>query len=311
MSWWIRPLVRVIAAVLLPLIVPFVISEILWALPGDPIDIMCPPGLCTGQAQMAERLCMDHGPFHFYNCWLVNALHGDFGRSLRVMQGEQVSSLLSESLPTTALLVCLALLPVVVLSVLAASSLLTKKLDSVWQVVGLVPSVILALLLAAYVEIHYGAESNTGWPAALRLIFGAGVLAVADGTLAGAVMGTRSVFDEEIKQRYIQIAMLRGESTFLNALPNVTPALIGQFRSRVLHIMSGAVVVEVVLGVSGLGELLWDGTLLQDFPVVLAAAFSFSLLSGVLLFVQALAEIAVEMHVRRAPTVPLGAGVVA
>ena len=181
--------------------------------------------------------------------------------------------------------------------------MLPRSLDYVWQVVGLVPSVILSLLAAAYVTISYGVGSGDV-PAMLRLVFGALVLAVADGTLAGAVIGTRSVFDEEIKARYIQIAMLRGESTFLNALPNVTPALIGQFRGRILHIMSGAVIVEVVLDISGLGDLLWDGTLLQDFPVVLAAAFAFSLMSGALLLVQAVAEVAVEMHIRRAPTVP-------
>jgi peptide/nickel transport system permease protein len=297
---------RIIAAVLLPLIVPLVISEILWALPGDPIDIMCPPGLCTGQAQMAERLCMDEGAGHFYTCWLSNAVSLDFGRSLRVAQGEEVWVLLRESLPTTALLVGAALVPVFTLSTLASANLLPRRMDFVWQAVGLVPSVILSLLAAAYVTIKFGAGSEFV-PNVLRLIFGALVLASADGTLAGAVVGTRSVFDEEIKARYIQIAMLRGESTFLNALPNVTPALIGQFRGRILHIMSGAVIVEVVLDIAGLGDLLWDGTLLQDFPVVLAAAFAFSLMSGAMLFVQALAEVAVEMHIRRAPSVPLDA----
>ncbi len=299
---------RIIAAVLLPLIVPFVITEILWALPGDPIDIMCPPGLCTGQAQMAQRLCMADGAWHFYSCWLSHAVELDFGRSLRVAQGEHVWVLLRESLPTTAALVGASLLPVFVLSSLASANLLPRALDYLWQAVGLVPSVILSLLAAAYITISYGAGSGDGVPAMLRLGFGALVLACADGTLAGAVIGTRSVFDEEIKARYIQIAMLRGESTFLNALPNVTPALIGQFRGRVLHIMSGAVIVEVVLDISGLGDLLWDGTLLQDFPVVLAAAFAFSLMSGALLLVQAVAEVAVEMHIRRAPAVPHDAG---
>ena len=47
--------------------------------------------------------------------------------------------------------------------------------------------------------------------------------------------------------------------------------------------MSGAGIVEVVLGIPGLGELLWEGTLLQDFGVVLAAAWAFALLSGALL----------------------------
>jgi peptide/nickel transport system permease protein len=308
-SWWIRPAVRIFAAVLLPLVVPLVIAGILWALPGDPVEILCPPGICTGQEELAQRWCMDAGPTHFYSCWLSNAVVGDFGRSIRVMQGQPVAELMFESMPTTGILVLLALVPVVGFSVLAALGWLPRRLDALWQGVGLVPSVILALLFAAAIEINlgpdFGADPVQKW---LRLLAGALVLGVADGTLAGAVIGTRSVFDEEIKQRYIQIALLRGESPLANALPNVTPALIGQFRGRVLHLLSGAVVVEVVLGISGLGELLWDGTLLQDFFVVLAAAWAFSILSGVMLLVQATAEILVEMHVRRAPPVPVDTG---
>lgn len=308
MNWWIRPLVRIIAAVLLPLVVPAVITAILWALPGDPVEILCPPGICTGQEELARQWHMDAGPTSFYTHWLANAVTGDFGRSIRVMQGEQVSVLIWESLPITAQLVGLALIPVLLLSVLAALGWLPRWLDPLWQAFGLVPAVILALVFAAIIEINYGAGPKHGLAAFLQIGFGAIVLGVADGTLAGAIVGTRSVFDEEIKQRYIQIALLRGESVFANAIPNVMPALIGQLRGRVLHLLSGAVIVEVVLGITGIGELLWSGTLSQDFFVVLAAAWAFSLLSGALLLAQALAEVAVEMHVRRAPGVPDGSG---
>jgi peptide/nickel transport system permease protein len=302
-KWWIRPLVRIIAAVVLPLIVPAVITGAMWLIPGDPVEIICPPGACTGQAELAKRWSMDGTPLWFYYNWLWNACHGDFGRSIRVMQGDPVAGLLWESLPQTTALVCLALIPVIVFSTLAALGWLPRRLDPLWQGLGLVPSVILALLFAAAIEIGFGARSHEGTPALLRVVCAALVLGVADGTLAASVIGTRSVFDEEIKQRYIGIATLRGESVFANAIPNVMPALIGQFRGRVLHILSGAVIVEVVLGVPGVGDLLWQGTLLQDFFVVLGAAWSFSLLSGLMMLIQALAEIAVEWHVRRAPSV--------
>ena len=54
-----------------------------------------------------------------------------------------------------------------------------------------------------------------------------------------------------------------------------------------------------MLQVNGLGDLLFRATLLQDFFVVLAAAWGFSLISAFLLFIQAIAEIAVARHVRR------------
>lgn len=302
MSWWIRPLVRLLAAIALPLAVPAVITAALWALPGDPAEIICPPGICDGTEALAARWGLDQGAFHFYVQWLASAVTGDFGASWRVAQGYPVADLLWESLPTTAAVVLLAMAPLMLGSVLAAAGLLPKRVDSIAQVIGLAPAVILALAFAAVVQINFGAASHHGLGSALRIVFAALVLGLADGAFASAVLGTRSLFEEEMKQRYVGIAVLRGESTVANALPNVLPALVGQFRARTLHVLSGTVVVEVVLGIEGLGELLWAGTLLQDFGVVLAAAWAFALLSGALLLAQALSEVAIAMFVRRSPT---------
>jgi ABC-type dipeptide/oligopeptide/nickel transport system permease component len=302
-TWWIRPLVRLLAAVALPLAVPALVTAAMWVLPGDPAEIICPPGICTGKEVLAARWGLDRGPVGFYTTWMTHALGGDFGNSWRVAQGTNVADLVRESLPATAQVVGLALVPLLLGMVGAVLGVVPRRADPAFQLVGLAPAVILALAGAAVIQINYGALSFDGFPGFLRLLFAALVLGLADGALADAIVGTRSTFDEEYKQRYAQVAILRGESMLGNALPNVLPALIGQLRARVVHVVSGTVVVEVVLGVPGLGELLWAGTLLQDFAVVLAAAWAYSLLSGALLLVQALAEIAVAVWVRSAPAV--------
>jgi len=304
LTWWIRPLVRTIAALLLPLLIPAVITVILWALPGDPVAIVCPPELCTGGDELAAARRLDHGPWFFYKWWTWDAFHLEFGTSWRVAQGFPVGSLMAEAMPATAALALLSMVPLVLGGVAASVGWAPRRVDPVLQGLGLVPAVILALVFAAVVEINYGALSTEGWPAVLRLILGAVVLGIADNALSGAVVGTRSVFEAEMNQRYIGIALLRGESVLGNALPNVLPALVGQFRARVLHLLSGAVIVEVVLKISGLGNLLWDGTLLQDFGVVLASAWAFAVLSSLLLLFQAFVEVMTAMYVRRAPAVP-------
>lgn len=306
MRWWIRPLVRTIAAVLLPLLIPAIITLSLWALPGDPVEIVCPPGLCSeeGAARLMNERRLDAGPWHFYSSWVVDAFRVDFGTSWRAYQGFPVKTLMAESIPATAMLILMAMVPLLLGSVAAAVGWAPRRMDPILQGVGLVPAVILALFFAAAVEINYGALSTDGWPGFLRLLLGALVLGVADNAMSGAVVGTRSVFEAETRQRYIGIAVLRGETVLSNALPNVLPALVGQFRGRVLHLLSGAVVVEVVLKIPGLGGLLWDGTLLQDFGVVLAAAWAFAVFSALLLLVQAAVEVGTAMYVRRAPVVP-------
>lgn len=302
-TWWLRPVVRLLAAILLPLAVPAIITLLIWALPGDPAEIICPPERCGGTQALAARWNLDGGPWNFYSGWLSAALEGDFGRSWRVQQGVSVATLLTEAVPTTALLVLLGLIPLVLGSIGAATDWLSQRTDTVLSSIGVVPAVIFALLCAAIIDLRYGSAAFDDEATMVRLILGALVLGLSDNALSSAVTGVRALFRTEEKQRYVGTALLRGEKLLHNMLPNVAPALAGQLRARLLHLLSGTVVVEVVLRINGVGDLLWLGTLLQDFGVVLASAAAFALLSAVLLLIQAVVEIAVALHIRRAPSV--------
>jgi ABC-type dipeptide/oligopeptide/nickel transport system permease component len=304
-AWWVRPAVRLAAAFVLPLAVPAVLTLLIWALPGDPAEIICPPERCGGSAELAARWNLDQGPWHYYVSWVRNALSGEFGNSWRVQQGVPISELLAESVPVTAILFVAGMLPVLVGALGAALGWLPRRADGVLQGIGLMPAVIVSLLCAAFVELSFGAQSYTD-PDALRLRLGLGavVLGLADGAMAGAAAGVRALFRSERRQRYVQVALLRGESVMRNMMPNVTPALAGQLRGRALHLLSGLVVVEVVLRIDGVGDLLWRGTLLQDFGMVLATASLFATASAGLLLLQAMTEIVTAMVVRGAPRMP-------
>jgi ABC-type dipeptide/oligopeptide/nickel transport system permease component len=308
--------VRFVAALLLPVLVPAIITLIIWALPGDPATTICPPATCPDEARalLVETYHLT-SPWSFLAAWLGKAVFLDFGRSPVAFAGFEVNELLASSVPNTALVMLLALTPVSLGMTAAATGLLPRRADGVLQGVGIVPAVLFALFAVAALTINFGPDDPAaftfGLPGGIDweimpLKLGAAglVLGLADGALSGAVTGTRSIFESEVKQRYIGIAVLRGEGVLANALPNVLPTLVGQVRGRVLHLLSGTVVVEVVLGIDGIGDLLWRGTLSNDFFIVLAAAWGFSLLSSVLLFLQACSEVAVAMVVRRAPAVP-------
>lgn len=306
--WWLRPVVRLVAAVLLPIIVPGVITMLIWLLPGDPASIICPPQTCgSSTAALAARFGLDGGPWDFFVHWFGSVLQGDFGRSWRLFTGARIGDLLSESIPNTLLLISLALIPVTLGVISSASEALPARLDPVLYLIGLIPSLLLAILAAAIIEVSMSGSvsySSTGqW---IRLLLGALVLGFADGAFSGAVTGTRGVFRRENNQRYVGVSTLRGERTLSNMLPNVAPALAGQLRARTVHLLSGAVIVEVILRIDGLGDLLWGGTLLQDFGVVLACATCFALICSFLLLVQAMVEVAVAAWIRRAPRLPDG-----
>jgi ABC-type dipeptide/oligopeptide/nickel transport system permease component len=296
--WWVRPLVRTVAAFVLPLAVPLLLTMLLWALPGDPASIVCPPENCSGTEALAERWNLDQGPMHYFTEWLVNAANGELGNSWRMQTGAPVSELVFASVPNTLALIGLAFVPILLGTVLAALDVISRRLDPVLHFLGLFPAVILAVMAAAWKVLTY---SEFGGETA-ALFLGAAVLGLADGAFSGAVTGTRSVASAERRQRYTGVGVLRGETELSNILPNITPALVGQLRARILHLFSGAVVVEVVLKIDGLGDLLWQAALVQDFGVVLPVATVFACFSAALLLMQALAEGGVAVWIRWSPS---------
>jgi len=291
-----------VVALALPFAVPAIITLLIWALPGSPVSIICPG--CADTEGLAERWNLDQGMLHFYTSWVGSAFEGDFGNSWRVVQGVPIAELLLPALPVTVGLIVLAMLPVFLGSALAGLGWMPRKLDPVFQAIGLVPAMVPALVIYALIALSYGATAaDSPDTLVVKLLAGAAILGITDGALSGAITGTRSVFDSERKQQYVVVAQLRGEGVLANTLPNVAGALAGQLRARILHLLSGAVIVEAVLRIDGLGDYLWRATLMQDFGLVLAAATAFAFVSGVILLLQALVEVAVAWHQRRAPRV--------
>ncbi len=301
--WWAQPLVRAVVALALPFAVPAIITLLIWALPGSPVSIICPG--CEGAEGLAERWNLDQGMGHFYANWMGSALHGQFGNSWRVVQGVPIAELLGPAIPVTVALILLAMVPLFLASAIAGLGWIPRQLDPLFQAVGLLPAMVPALVVYALLALSYGAVAvDSQDTLVVKLLAGAAILGICDGALSGAIVGTRAVFDNERKQQYVLVAQLRGEGVLANTLPNVAGALVGQMRGRVLHLLSGAVIVEAVLRIDGLGDYLWRATLMQDFGLVLAAATGFALVSAAILLLQALAEIAVAWHQRRAPALP-------
>ena len=103
--WWIQPLARGVVALALPLFVPACITVLMWALPGDPAEIICPPSICTGGDELAQRWHLDKGAWGFYTHWITAALQLDFGDSWRVLTGKPVLDLMKQTIPNTLLLI--------------------------------------------------------------------------------------------------------------------------------------------------------------------------------------------------------------
>jgi len=300
--WWYRPLVRVLVALALPLGVPALIAWMIWAMPGDPASVICAPEVCTNSyGELSARWHLDAGPMNYYSHWISSAAQGDLGKSWTYMPSEQVLTLLADSIFNTLKLVGLASMILLLGAVRSASGNLSTLTKRAFAVLGAVPALVLALAGAAFIAVSFGADSAGSEANTIRLLVASFVLAMADASLSGTVEAVEQVVTAEKRQRYVEMGVLRGETVLSNMLPNIMPSLAGQFRARILNLVSSAVVIEVILSVEGVGDLLWNATLDQDFGLVLGATFLFVLFSSSLLILQAMVEVVTALVVRKSP----------
>ena len=305
-KWWIRPSIRVLAALILPVLVPVVIAFFVFALPSGPAEIICPKETCGEEqyALLAKQFHVDQGATHFIGHFLGQAIQGDLGVSWRgVTTGEQNLDLIKAALPNSLLALFIGILFITIGSIAGAFNRPRPRWDPLLLIISIVPGLVLSLSAAAWIQLNYATEEEIKYR--LQIIVVALIIGVADSALSSAVIGVRGAFSRENNQRYVGVGILRGERVLSNTLPNLATTIAGQYRARIIHLLSGLIVAEVVLDVDGIGALLWDGTLVQDFGRVLATASCFACISSVLLLSQALIEVSCAMHIRRAPKIDL------
>ncbi|WP_330333551.1 ABC transporter permease [Streptomyces sp. NBC_00536] len=261
----------------------FVIFGAMYLAPGNPASF-----LLGGRSASPEALKAIDAQYHLndpfaeqYVRWLGQVVHGDFGRSITYRT--DVSRLLADRLPSTLLLISMALVLVLVLGLLLGwtGAVRGGATDSTILVtttfaIG-TPSFVAAVLLQGLfaVKLHWFPTGGTGdglpgmlWhltlPAIALALYLIGMLARV----------TRAAMLDVLGQEHVTVARSRGVSegrvvrrhVFRNALGTVltTGGLI------VSTLLVCTVLVESAFSVGGIGQLLELSTTTKDFPTVQA-----------------------------------------
>lgn len=217
-------------------------------------------------------------------------LHGDFGTSYRT--NLPVISDILVRFPTTMNLTFAGILFAIVLGIpLGIASALRKGslLDEVCSVVGMVgismPNFWIGLLLAQLFALKLGWLPATGWYGPQYWILPA--ITVGINGAAIIMRTTRSSMLEVIRQDYIRTARAKGvyEKVVItkHALKNAMIPIITAIGLRIGVQLGGAMVVETVFSIPGLGKYLVDSISYRDYPAVrggvLFIAIMFSLVN--------------------------------
>jgi len=288
---------RLVGSLIVLLVMSFVIYLLIGLMPGDPIDLMfqANPDLTSeDMANLKSVYGLDQPLLSRYAAWLGNALQGDFGYSRTYRQPvlEVLGPRLVNTLWLMGISFVLSLSIAVPLGVIAAARA-HGPVDFAVNVLALagysVPVFWLALLLIYVfaVELAWlpaggsGAEAQGLWARAQYLVLPVASLTV---TGLGAITRfTRSEMIEALRQDYVRTARAKGltrlrvilRHAFRNAMiPVVTIVALG-FGT----LISGALVVETIFGYLGMGKLMFDSIMSNDYNVALVGLLIATLLT--------------------------------
>lgn len=282
---------RLISLIPVLFVVSIAIFLIIHITPGDPASTIL--GMEATQEQineLNEKMGLNDPIYIQYFHWVSKVLRGDLGDSVFMQQ--PVVQAIKEHLPPTAALAVFAQIIALLLSVpfgILAACKRGTALDTVFMSISLfgmaVPSFLLGLFFMLFFSVHLGWLPAAGyrplsmgfWTHFKYLI----LPGISLGTIQAALIArmTRSSMLDVLYLNYIKTARAKGlkeytvllKHAFKNAgLPVLT--VIGQTFGT---LVTGAVVVESLFNIPGMGQLILNSIVRRDLAVI----------QGVVLFV--------------------------
>jgi ABC-type dipeptide/oligopeptide/nickel transport system permease component len=245
-----------------------------------------------------------------YARWLWNACHLEFGSSVKY--NEKVSSLIKEKLPVTltinvieAFLVYVVAIPGGVLAAVKRG----KRFDVAWGV-GTIALFSIPVILSGNLLIYYcanpqhlawfppgqlhslGASSAGAWEYTLDYLWHL-VLPIFVMCLGGFAYNSkmmRASLLDNLSQDYVRTARAKGVSPARvisrHVIRNSLLPMITIFATVLPGLLGGAVIIESIFSIPGMGQLALTATLSRDLPILQALTFVGAIITMVCFLLQ-------------------------
>lgn len=278
--------------------------------PGDPIDTTDP----ALRARLTEQFGMDRPAPVRWADRMVRIVVLDLGTSYAYRPGAPVTEVLARPAARTVGLVAGA--TAVVLGLGVALALVTAGRRAipraVLQAVSLVASFVLAhaavsaLNEATWWAIGQGWIARPGWfalpdqPSAMRTAIGVAVLAVGSGALAEVHADVEDALVRIRNSAWVDAARARGVTPWGAILRALAPAVASTVADRAALLVGGALVVEQVLMMRGVGDILWQAARLRDYDLAIGVALLAAIVVASARLLAEAVTLAVDPRLRRA-----------
>jgi peptide/nickel transport system permease protein len=274
---------RLVMAVLLLFGATFFTYFSLSLLPGDPaVAILGTEATPENVAHLRTELGFDRPIFVQYADYIKGAVQGDLGRSYRTRQ--PVRDALGRPLWVSARLMLMAqllaftlALPLGMLAAYRSGTRLDRGLTTISFVFLSIPGFVLGLVLMLVLGLHMG-WFPTIFPTDVGGLLGqarafflpALTLALAQGAVYARILRTDLI--STLQEDFVGAARAKGLSDrkvlFRHALRPSSPAMLTVTGVNIGHLIGGAVVVERLFAVPGLGTLLVQAVTARDYLMV-------------------------------------------
>jgi peptide/nickel transport system permease protein len=305
-------LASLLATLIAASVVIFVVMEIL---PGDPAAYML--GLNAEPATVAalrHQLGLDAPLLQRYLSWIAGFFTGDFGLSYtyRVPVGELIADRLWVSVPLALMALALSILiafPVGIVAAAKRNSVTDAAIMGATQLGIAIPNFWFAMLLVLAFSIGlrwFSAGGFPGWdaglPAALKaLTLPAVALALPQASILARVM--RSSLLDTMHEDFMRTARAKGlsmrQAIWHHAVRNALIPVMTIIGLQFSFLLAGAIIIENVFFLPGLGRLIFQAIAQRDLIVVKSVVLLLVAAVVVVTFAVDLAYAAIDPRLRR------------
>ena len=282
-----RQLAFVLRRVLMTVPMLFVMSVVVFLIirlvPGDPVRTML--GFRATDANVLElrhRLGLDQGLPSQYVTWIGRLLRGDLGAD--IVSHAPLAELLAQRLPVTIELTGLSMLLAVAVGVplgvqAATGSRWIGRLTEGFVVFGIsIPDFWLGIMLVLLFTGTLALLPPSGYvpfgraPVANLRYMTMPVLTLAVGEAAYILRTTRAAITAVMGRPFVTFLRAkgvgRGRIVFGHALANAGPAIVTVIGIQVGVLLGGAIIIETLFALPGIGRLVVTGINQRNYPIV-------------------------------------------
>ena len=234
-------------------------------------------------AQKQAELGLDQPVLIQYGHWLRDTFRGDLGASW--FSGEPVASAISTRLAVTLSLVAGAVVLIAVVSLVLGLAAATQRgwVDRLCQFISLlghaIPNFLFAVALVLLFALTLGLfqptgfvpflTSPSGWLSTITLP----VVALSLGGIASVSQQIRGATIDALRNDYVRTLRSRGLSerrvVLKHVLRNAAGPAIAVLAVTFVGLVGGAVIIEQVFAIPGLGQIAVQATTTGDIPIVM------------------------------------------